>query len=78
MVKERGLNYYKTDYTSFSVKNLLPKVIFSKNVQGWFFTRNYTFVWLQFAATYWITIRSDINIDREVAHQNNVEKWMVQ
>jgi len=77
MDKKRELNFFKTDYTKFSVSNLLPKLRFGKNVQAWNYTRNYTFEWLTYAVTYGITIISDTNIDRKIAHEINLAKWMV-
>jgi len=73
---KREINFYQTDYTKFKVANLLPKVSFSKNVQGWSFTRNYTITWLRFAVTISLIKRSDLNIDRNLAHEQNVAKYM--
>ena len=73
---KREINFYKTDYTRFKAANLLPNVSFSKNVQGWSFIRNYTITWLRFAVTLSLTKRSDLNVDRNVAHEQNVAKYM--
>jgi len=73
---KREINFYQTDYTKFKVANLLPKVSFSKNVQGWSSTRNYTITWLRFAVTLRLIKRSDLNIDRNLAHEQNVAKYM--
>ena len=73
---KRKINFYQTDFTKFKVANLLPKFSYSKNVQGWSFNRNYTAIWLRFAVTLSITKRSDLNVDRNMAHAMNVEKYM--
>ena len=73
---KRKINFYQTDYKKFKTANLLPDVSFSKNVQGWFFTRNYTITWLRFAVTLTLTKRSDLNIDRDLAHEQNVKMYM--
>ena len=66
--------FYKYSYTSFW--NLIPKIEYSKNVQGWFFTRSLTIYWIRHAITFRKTINSNFNIDRILAHSLNVEKYM--
>ena len=73
---KREIKFYQTDYTKFKVANLLPKASFSKNVQGWSFTRNYTITWLRFAVTLSLIKRSDLNIARNLAHKHNVARYM--
>jgi hypothetical protein len=73
---KREIDFYQTDYTRLNAANLLPKVSFSKNVQGWSFIRNYTITWLRFALTLSFTKRSDLNVDRNLAHEQNVAKYM--
>ena len=62
------IKFYQKNFTRFKVSNLLPKISFSKNVQGWSFTKNYTITWLRFAITLFLIKRSDLGIDRNIAH----------
>ena len=73
---KRKINFYQTDFTKFKAANLLPILSYSKNVQGWSFTRNYTITWLRFAVTLSLIERSDLSIDRNLAHEQNVIKYM--
>jgi len=81
---KRKLKFYKywyaplnfKEYTLLNYNKYIPKFKFSKNVQGWSFTRNYTVYWLKWAITYSTIITSDLNIDRNVAHEMNIKKYM--
>ena len=73
---KREIYFYKTDFTKFKVANLLPIFSYSKNVQGWSFTRDYTITWLRFALRLSLIKRSDLTIDRNLAHEQNVLKYM--
>ena len=74
---KREIRFYKYLYAApLQLLNWLPKFKYSKNVQGWWFIRNYTLSWLRWATTYTITIHSDFEVDRNVAHQTNVQRYM--
>jgi hypothetical protein len=73
----RNIHFYRTDYTKFTSTNLIPKFSFSKNVQGWVFTRNYTFECMRYAITLSLLITSDTKIPMNIAHRDNVNKWML-
>jgi hypothetical protein len=81
---KRKLKFYKywyaplnfKDYSTFEYSKWIPKFEFSKNVQGWSFTRNYSIYWIRWAITYTTIIHSDFNIDRKIAHEINVKKYI--
>ena len=73
---KRELTFYKSYYAPLSMQNIVPKFEFSKNVQAWWFTRNYTLTWIRWALTYTITIQSDLEEERTMAHESNVKKYM--
>ena len=75
-IMKHKINFYRHWFAPVSIKNLLPIFSCSKNVQGWFFTRSYTLEWFTYAINYSITINSNFNIDRNVAHNINVAKYM--
>ena len=63
-------------YPIFGYSKWFPKFDFSKNVQGWFYTRKYTLSWLKWALTYTISLNSDFSVSRNLAHEMNVKKYM--
>jgi hypothetical protein len=73
----REINFYKSWYAGFRLKDLLPKFNFTKNVQGWSFIRVWTISWFTYALSYRLTKRSDLNEDRSIAHEKNVMRYMV-
>lgn len=72
---KRNLTFYKSWLNGFRFKDILPVFRYTKNVQGWFFTRNYTFELFTYALNYSIVINSDLSIDRMVAHDTNISKY---
>lgn len=55
--------------TPFTVKNLIPNFSYRKNVQGWFFTRNWTITFLRYSLTYSVILSSVFDEDRDKAHE---------
>lgn len=76
MSKKQEIKFYQTDFTPFKVTDLFPKLGYSKNVQGWFFTRNYILTLFRYAITLSLTTISDLSISREKAHRMNVANNM--
>lgn len=72
---KRNFTFFKSYYAPLSLKNFVPKFEFSKNVQAWWFTRNFTLMWIRWALTYTITIHSDYKEARSLAHESNVNKY---
>ena len=70
-------NFYKSWFAGFRAKDLLPIFSFAKNVQGWSFTRVWSFNWFTYAMSFSLEKRSDLNEDRSVAHEKNVKRYMV-
>lgn len=68
--------FYKSQFAPFKATNLVPRLIYSKNVQGWSFIRTYKYTWLRYAVTLLVIKRSDLNVDRNLAHEQNVAKYM--
>jgi len=64
-------------YPNFEWNKWIPKFEYTKNVQGWWFTRNYTLYWFIWAINYKITIHSNYDIERNVAHEINVKKYVI-
>jgi len=64
------------DYPTFEWNKWLPKFDYMKNVQGWWLTRTYTLYWFIWALTYTIVIHSDYDVERNVAHEMNVKKYL--
>jgi hypothetical protein len=83
-MKKSKLKFYRywyapigfKDYDNFEWNKWLPKFEYSKNVQGWWFTQNYTLYWFIWAINYSITIHSDYDVERSKAHEMNVKKYM--
>ena len=73
---KQEFKFYRHWFAAIKIKNLLPIFRYSKNVQGWFFTRNYTLELFTYAVNYSITIISDIDIDRSLSHDMNVAKYI--
>ena len=73
---KRELKLFKSWYEHFTIKHLIPSFKFSKNVQGWFFTRNYSITLFRYCLNYSITITSDVKDDRCLAHERNVAVYM--
>jgi hypothetical protein len=73
---KREINFYKHWFAPVRIKNFLPVFSYSKNVQGWFFTRNYTVEWFTYAINFRVMVNSDYDVEREVAHELNVAKYM--
>jgi hypothetical protein len=73
----REFNFYKSWFAGFRAKDLLPIFSFTKNVQGWSFTRVWSLNWFTYAISFRLIKRSDLNEDRSVAHEKNVKRYMV-
>jgi hypothetical protein len=74
--KMRKINFYKSYYSTFRVKDLFPKFSISKNVQGWFFTRIWSLNWFTYVVSFSIIKRSDLNEERNIAHEKNVARYI--
>jgi len=74
---KREFNFYKSWYSDFRAKDLLPIFSFTKNVQGWSFTRVWSLNWFTYAISFRLVKRSDLNEDRSIAHKKNVARYML-
>ena len=68
--------FYKSWFAGFRFKDLMPIPGFSKNVQEWSFTRNWTLNWLTYCAQFSIVKMSCLNEDANTAHEKNVAMYM--
>ena len=75
-MKTKKTKLYKYWYGKFLPKQLIPKLSFHKNVQGWFFTQNYSFLWLRYCINYSVTVMSNTDENRSLAHEQNVSQYM--
>ena len=74
---KREIKFYRYLYAApLTLRKWLPKFERSKNVQGYWFIRTYTLTWFIWATTYRISIHSDFEEDRSVAHERNVKRYM--
>ena len=71
----KRLKLFKSWYGDFGIKQLIPEFSFSKNIQGWFFIRNWSITWLTYCLNYSIIIHGDFNESRAIAHEKNVVKY---
>ena len=76
MKAKKELKFYKSIFIPIRVIDFFPIIKFSKNVQGYNFTRSYTLRWFRYAVTYFKTIESCMDADRDIAHKINVSKYM--
>ena len=74
---KREFNFYKSWYAGFRTKNLFPIFSFTKNVQGWSFTRVWSLNWFTYAISFSLVKRSDLNEDISIAHEKNVARYML-
>jgi hypothetical protein len=70
------MNFYKSWYAKFRLIDLVPRIHFSKNVQGWWFIRDWSFYWFTYCLSFTIVIQSDVNEDRNEAHERNVNLFL--
>jgi hypothetical protein len=70
-------NFYKSWYAGFRFKDLLPIFSFTKNVQGWSFTRVWSLNWFTYAVSFRLIETSDLNEEKSVAHEKNVNRYML-
>lgn len=75
MMKYR-VNCYKSIFTPIRPIDFSPHFEFSKNVQSWYFTRNWSLTWFIYQITFSATLISDLSENGEYAHQKNVAKYM--
>lgn len=75
---KRKIKFYQTQFAPFTISNLIPKFDFSRNVQGWFFIRKWTFTLFRYAVTISFVVITDLNTEREQAHERNIAKYMAQ
>jgi hypothetical protein len=68
--------FYKNWYAGFRLKDLIPKVSFSENVQGWFYTRVYTLKWFTYAISLFLIKTRCLDQEREIAHEKNVQYYL--
>jgi hypothetical protein len=74
---KRELKFYKHWFAPITKKQLIPSFSFSKNVQGYFFTRNWSISWFRYCLLFTVVITSDFNEDRNIAHERNVASYML-
>ena len=73
---KREIKIYKYWHAAVKFKNFIPSFTHSRNVQGWFFIRNYTFEWFKYAVNYRIVIKDREELSHNDAHEPNVLKYM--
>lgn len=74
---KRKIYFYKSWFASFRPKDLLPCFGFSKNVQGWSFTRNYTLNWFTYCLQFSVVLYNYLDEERKIAHVKNAGKYML-
>ena len=74
---KREFNFYKSWYAGFRTKDLFPIFSFTKNVQGWSFSRVWSLNWFTYAISFSLVKRSDLNEHRSIAHEKNVARYML-
>lgn len=74
-MKKYRIRFYKQQVLGITFKPMVPNVSFSKNAQGWFYTRYWSISWFAYCLQYSITITSDLKVDRKEAHKLNVQKY---
>jgi hypothetical protein len=74
---KREFKFFKSWFAPLTISQFIPRFKFSKNVQGWFFTRNWAIYWLRYCLLFTVTKTSDFNEDRNVAHEKNVARYML-
>lgn len=73
---ERKIYFYKSWFSKFRFKDLLPCFSFSKNVQGFAFTRNYSLNWFTYCLQFSIYLYDNMDCDQQIAHEKNVLKYI--
>jgi len=74
---KRKFIFYKSWLAGFRAKDLFPIFSFTKNVQGWFFTRVWSLNWFTYTISFILIKTSDLNEDRSLSHEKNVKRYMV-
>lgn len=69
-------DFYKSNYQSFSISDLVPEIRLGRNVQGYYYTKTITIQWLRWATTFRHVTIDNLCIDRSDAHELNVKKYM--
>jgi hypothetical protein len=74
---KKEFNFYKSWYAGFCLIDLVPIFSFTKNVQGWSFTRVWALSWFTYTISFRLIKISDLNEDRCTAHEKNIEQYMI-
>jgi hypothetical protein len=74
---KRELKLFKSWYGPLGLKCFIPRYSYSKNVQGWFFTQNWSVLFFTYCINYSLTIISDMSEERSSAHEKNVAQYMM-
>ena len=74
---KKKLKFYKYWFAPITLKQLIPSYSHSKNVQGWFFTRNWSVSWFRYCLLFTITVTSEFSVSRNIAHKKNITRYIV-
>jgi uncharacterized protein YjcR len=73
---KKKIYFYKSWLASFRLHDLIPCLGFSRNVQGWFYTRTWSVNFLTYCLQLSIVNTSDLNEERSIAHEKNCLRVM--
>ena len=76
MKKRREIYFYKSWFLKFRFKDLFPCFSFSKNVQGFAFTRNYCLNLFTYCIQLSVVKYDNLDYETSIAHQKNVLKYL--
>lgn len=67
---------YRYWYAKIFWRVVFPRFEFSRNVQGWYFTRTFTVSWIGYAIRFDFTTVNYWELERHIAHEKNVDKYI--
>lgn len=73
---KKEIYFYKSRHSAIRVVDFCPILSYTKNVQGYSFIRTWSLIWLRYSFTLFVIKNSDLNEDRDVAHENNIRKYI--
>lgn len=73
---KREVYFYKSWFSKFRFKDLIPCFSFSKNVQGYTFTRNYSLNCFTYCLQLSVIKYDNLDSETNIAHQKNVLKYL--
>lgn len=73
---KKQIYFYKSWFSKFRFKDLIPLFGFIKNVQGYTFTRNLTLNWFTYCIQVSFYKYNNLDLERNEAHEKNVLRYM--